>query len=166
MEPTTAAWLAALIDGEGSVMLTARRGGQTVAPKNWRPVVSVYNTDLRLMDALKERTGGGVVYTHTRQEQENHKKTAYSWRMRVSEIKTWLPELLPWLVCKREQSELLLEALALKTTLTPEKGRSLAQTIEQRDVVRARIAAVAVEISALNRKGRVVTTTVSPLPCL
>jgi hypothetical protein len=140
-------------------MLTARR-----AAGNWRPVVSIYNTDLRLIEALLDRTGGGVVYTHTRQPRENHKKTAYSWRMRVSEIKLWLPELLPWLVCKREQAELLLRAMELKTTMAPTRGRSLEQTIAQRDMVRSEIANIAGSISALNRKGREMTNLVTPLP--
>lgn len=140
-------------------MLTARR-----ADRNWRPVVSVYNTDRRLMEALRERTGGGVVYTHQRQPQENHKKTAYSWRMRISEIRAWLPELLPWLVCKREQAELLLEALDLKASLTPAKGLPMAQTVARRDEVRARIADIAGSISHLNRKGREMTNLVTPLP--
>jgi len=116
-----------------------------------RPVLSIYNTDYRLMEALVERTGIDRVYTHTRAPKENHKKTSYSWRMTTDDMRFWLPKLLPWLVCKKEQAILMLEALELKTGLTPLKG----QEWRKDAAMTPRLLEIQQEISTLNRKGRV-----------
>src|SRR5262245_16217020 len=120
---TTLAWRAGLIDGEGSVMLIRRKGGMIKRMRNphFRAVVSISNTDLRLMRALAERTGIDRVYKHVRPLKENHKAESYTWRMVASEIRVWGPKLLPWLVLKREQMGLLLEALAIAEANTPRK---------------------------------------------
>ena len=152
------AWLAALIDGEGSVMLIKRVPSATAKTQrnpHYRAVVGIYNTDVRLMDAIVEHTGINRVYSHTRLERENHKKTAYSWRMVAEDIRTLGPLLLPWLVCKKEQMALLLEALELASLNTPRKGEKLVrQPTTRRDEI-------AVAISELNRKGRFTITEVS-----
>lgn len=135
------AWLAGLIDGEGSIMLVRRKSG------HWRPVVSIANTDLRLMEALQERIGGGRVYMHRLQPQHNHKRTSYTWRMTSAEMRIWLPRAMPWLVCKREQAELLLEALEIKAGQRPVVGRQSVRGTERMD-------GLALAIKTLNRKGR------------
>lgn len=56
--------------------------------------------------------------------------------------------MLPWLVCKREQMELILEALDIAKKNTPVKGWVPAGTVRRDEIVEA--------ISRLNRKGRFV----------
>lgn len=152
------AWLAALIDGEGSIMLTKHKHAPSTIKRrpylvNYpriRPSLAIYNTDYRLMMALIERTGIERVYTHTRPAKENHKKTSYSWRMVANDMREWLPDLLPWLVCKQEQAILMIEALELKTGLTPLKGQKW-----RRDAtMMPRLLEIQQEISDLNRRGR------------
>lgn len=116
--------------------------------RHYRASVVVYNTDRRLIDAIVERTGIARVYTHTRAPQENRKKTSYSWRMASTDIREWGPRLLPWLVCKREQMELLLEHLELAKRNTPRSGWTL--DVDARD----RRDEIVLRISELNRKGR------------
>ena len=152
------AWLAALIDGEGSIMLTRRayaRGSRLYSSPNphFRAVVSIYNTDQRLMKALVEKTGIDRVYKHTRQPKENQKKTSYSWRLVATEIREWLPLVMPWLVCKAEQATLLLEALDITSKLTPIKGQPYLNSSQQMPLILRRDE-IAKQISMLNRKGR------------
>jgi hypothetical protein len=155
LTPEICAWLAALIDGEGAIMMTRRQSKREASLTNvhHRIVVSVYNTDRRLMDALVERTGIDRVYTHTRTPKENHKKTAYSWRMTSRDIREIMPQVLPWLVCKREQAELVLEAAKLAELGGAKKGQKMAP-LEDRIQWKARRDEIALEISRLNRKGR------------
>lgn len=155
MEDTTLAWLAALIDGEGSVMLIKRAASSsaTNAMKNnthYRARVAVYNTDKRLMDALVERTGIGRVYTHTRAPKHNHKKTSYRWTMVAQDVRRLGPRLLPWLVCKQEQMVLLLEALEIADRATPRKGEKWARSEEDM----ARRDEIYAEIRRMNTRGR------------
>lgn len=160
MEDTTLSWLAALIDGEGSVMLIRRspRASATNAQKNnphYRAQVGVYNTDERLMTALVERTGIDRVYTHTRDPKHNHKKTSYRWAMVAQDVRKLGPLLLPWLVCKKEQMTLLLEALEIADRGTPRKGEKWIRSEEdltRRDEIYA-------EIRRLNTRGREVLET-------
>ena len=115
---------------------------------HYRAQVCVYNTDLRLMDALVRRTGIDRVYTHTRQPKENHKKTSYRWNMVADDIREWGPLLLPWLVCKKEQMLLLLEALEIADGNTPRPVQPwVVSGLDRRDQIH-------VEIRRLNTKGR------------
>lgn len=128
--------------------MLSRRSSNKVRGVHYRASVVIYNTDYRLMDALIEHTGISRVYTHTRPVKANHKKTAYSWRMVADDIRLWGPRLLPWLILKKDQMALLLEALELAERNTPRAGeRYVRQDNTRRDEIVA-------EISALNRKGR------------
>lgn len=120
---------------------------------HYRATVCVYNTDIRLIDAIVEKTGIDRVYTHTRPAKENHKKTSYRWNMVAEEIRQWGPEMLPWLFSKREQMELLLEALEIAHANTPRKGEKLTRdpdSLLRRDEIHH-------EIRRLNTKGRETT---------
>jgi len=139
-------WLAALIDGEGSVMLNthAGRAGKTRSGAYLRPSVIVSNNDRRLMDALIERTGVSRVYAHRRQTTESGKHPCYTWRLASDDIRRLGPKLLPHLVLKREQMELLLEFLSLP--------RAALGTKLTEDMVGDRIA-IQTKIRALNVTG-------------
>lgn len=159
---TTLAWLAALIDGEGSILFTKGSYSEAAMAKSpslakrsrLRASVAVSNTDYRLMEALKERTGIGAIYTHVRQPKENQKKTAYTWRMNATELRVWLPRIAPWLVLKQEQATLLLEALDLKESMTVKAGEKWTIDWNEVKLRQDRLVEIAEEISALNRKGR------------
>lgn len=153
---TTLSWLAALIDGEGSIMITNNSPGAAFLRKNpkavnhrrVRLVISVSNTHLGLLSAIIQKTGLGTIYTHTRQPKENHKKTSYTWRLNTTEIREILPSLAPWLIVKREQADLMMEALGIKEEATPAKGKI--PTKETSD----RLRALSEAMSILNKKGR------------
>jgi hypothetical protein len=154
---TTAAWLAALIDGEGSIMLGKRESGpRNLRQPHYRAVVAIANTDFRLMEALVNRVGDGQVYEHrvsnTRASHNPRKNRQWTWRMNANQIRVWLPPVRPWLVLKDEQAELLLEALELKARYGSE-GRypNAAQVIQIRD----RLTEIYQAIRALNTRGRV-----------
>lgn len=115
---TTLAWLAALIDGEGSIMLTHHNKGKSGKP-NLRAVVSVSNTDIRLMQTLSWGIWAGRVYTHVRKlnaNSMNHRRTAYTWRLNATEIRLILPKIIPWLTLKKEQAILLMEYLDMASS--------------------------------------------------
>lgn len=138
---------------------TIARNPQLARYPRIRAVVSVYNTHRGLLERAQELFGGSI-YAHTRQPQENHKRTAYSWRLTAAQMRVLLPQLLPWLIVKREQATLLMEALALKSELTPTKGAEWRRS----EAAYPRLVEIQALVSALNRKGRQMTNLVSPLP--
>ena len=151
-------WLAALIDGEGSVMLSLRtysgRGkNKKMNQPHYRPVVVIANTDRRLMNALTDNTGVSRIYGHRIKgaPQVLMKRTQYTWRLAVNDINIWLPRVLPYLVLKKEQAELLLEAMAIKAYISP--GNPGFQPGIRNKLV-AELTEIYLEIRKLNTKGR------------
>lgn len=148
---TTLAWLAALIDGEGSIMLLLRKASKRIVYRqpHYRASVAIAMTDERLANAIIERTGIERVYSHGRKGVRH--RTQYTWRMTASEIKVWLPCLIPWLVLKREQATLLLEALKLADLCTPRKGEKWDRSVV--DASKLRRDEIYAEIRKLNNRG-------------
>jgi hypothetical protein len=112
------------------------------------------------MEALQSRTGYGRIYMHRRQPKENQKRDAYTWRLTAMEQREILPLVLPWLISKREQAELLLEALTIKDQLTVGKGAHMPRAKQAALIIRRD--ALQAQISSLNRRGRLTTEEVMP----
>lgn len=92
-----AAYLAGLIDGEGSVMLVMSR--ESVALR-----VSVSNTNLQILDWSVKATKIGGIYKHQRKNAKH--KTGWSWRTHSEGAETLLRQLLPFLKIKKKQAEM------------------------------------------------------------
>ena len=164
MDSHIAAWLAGLIDGEGSIYVAimdhtpsaVARSPSLAKRKRYRIALSISGTSKELMDALEERVGFGTVYLHKRQKKENQKKDAYTFRFNATQLPDILPFVLPWLVVKRKQAELALEWVELRQRNTPRAGEKWDVWSGKPNPVKyhQRLAEIAAEISALNRKGR------------
>lgn len=142
---TTLAWLAAIIDGEGSVMLTNKKtknGGLS-----YRARIKVSNTDYRMMQALVDKTGINRIFGRRRQPNLNH-KDYYEWTMEAGELRGWLPLLIPWLICKQEQATLLLEYLTEASVNMALPGKTFDPSPKKRKHE------IAAEIHRLNKKGK------------
>jgi hypothetical protein len=140
------AWLAALVDGEGSVMLITHRDNRRGGRVSLRPRVAIYNTDARLIEALVERTGIDRWTVHQRSPERHKSLNAYRWHMGATEIREWGPRMLPYLVLKREHMVLLLECLSYTSTYVPHDGAQRAEWGRRLEIQAA--------IQELNRKGR------------
>lgn len=165
MDKIIAAWTAALIDGEGSVMLTRRQprkytlvsGEQrSVARSSYRPVVVVAaSTDYRLMEAIQERLEVGQIYEHavsnTSQSYNPRARRQWTYRLNIGQIKELIPHVRPYLVLKGEQIDLLFEAMRIKASMTPGQLGFLAAN---REPLTQRLDEIYAEIRRLNTKGR------------
>lgn len=99
------AWAAGIIDGEGSIGIYKNRHRN-----NWELRVSVGNLDPRLLRLLRELFGG-----HTRLSKVAKGRYRPLWKWAVSHrgAERCLRLVMPWLVAKRDQAELALEARSL-----------------------------------------------------
>jgi len=105
LSPTDAAYIAGIIDGEGNISLHMYDGkGRTT--KVLRPRVGVTNTSLELLEWLRKVIGFGYIDRH--KESSEHKDTWRYGLYSVNDIRRLLEDILPYLVVKREQAELLL----------------------------------------------------------
>jgi hypothetical protein len=97
------AYLAAIIDGEGSIgfIINKKRRREKVAPR-----VRVTNTDLKLINWLKREFGG---YIGCVNRLETEYKPCYEWIITGEQnIKPLLHAILPYLIIKRENAEEIL----------------------------------------------------------
>lgn len=151
-------WLAALIDGEGSVMLGKRVYSRREKPKrndHYRAAVVICGTDVRLLEALVVNTGVMRIYSHrvNGDPRSPRKRQQWTWRLGADDIRLWLPAIRPYLVIKGEQADLVLEALQIKERLDPStKGFK----VIWRSKLVERLSEIYEAVRALNTRGRII----------
>ena len=138
--PTAGAYLAGIIDGEGSIQARHRIG-----PKGgYDYVVSVANTDEAMLRWLADNWGGTVSF---RRRHVAHHKDQWLWRSYGSSAVAALEAALPFLITKRRQAELVL-ALVRSSRVTGRAGYSTDEHEAKQALIH--------ELATLNRRGRAV----------
>jgi hypothetical protein len=110
MSPCEAAWVAGIVDGEGSITIRTKPypGGKRYQVAS----LSVCNTDTELLARVVEFTGIGRIGFNIR---ANHKrKEIWRWQTDQRQAAAVVEQLMPWLTCKRRVAELLLEFQTLR----------------------------------------------------
>jgi hypothetical protein len=122
-------YLAAMIDGEGTLTLAESR------KKYWhglsiRPVVQVSNTNLLILMHLLKVTGIGNVGEGTKIA---GRKRNYIWRVHAKDIHGFLKAIRPHLIGKQQQCDILLRFLEHKWSypLTPEESDLRASWVKE-----------------------------------
>lgn len=135
MTDTEAAYLAGLIDGEGSFNLNYR-------PKagHYQLRLEIWNTDQKMIAWISRVTEGGVLFQQAR---SNRSRICYGWRMYGHKIKPVIDRVLPFLITKRPHA---LASLEYYTTIG-EHGKPLPPD------KRLRRTAVFDRFRELNKKG-------------
>jgi hypothetical protein len=114
LQPTDAAYIAGLIDGEGSITLTQEHPNE-----NRRLVISVSNNELPLLTYLRKRIGAGCI-TRKRTYSRAH-SPSYAYKITNCQALDLLKQLVPFLRSyKSERAALILEQYA---ELTPRNGK-------------------------------------------
>jgi hypothetical protein len=135
-------YLAALIDGEGC--LTLDRNGQ--------PSLQIINTDERIIGWLRVHIPVDRESVSVQVQRPLWHKPRWSWRCPSKYVALLLTSLLPYLVCKREQAEILIavDATIQRGPRPREGGRGGSPLTPS--VVEFRTAMIA-RIHVLNRRG-------------
>ena len=113
-----AAYIAGVVDGEGTISLVRHHGGE-----NRRPVVSVANTELELLQYVRTAVGAGRI-TRKRISRSHH-TPSFVFVVYSRQALALLQQITPFLrTHKRKRAELLLKSYL---TLTPRNGRYTAE---------------------------------------
>lgn len=109
------AWLASAVDFEGTLTLVREKGGKTEngSPRGYKytPYFIIANTNREIVEKIKELCGCGHIYTKV---YENPKwKDIHAFRMGASGIRVILPQILPYLIIKKRQAQIIISALGL-----------------------------------------------------
>jgi len=102
------AWVAALIDGEGT--LTLSRAG---SPGLLHPCIRITNTNLELLEEIKRHTGMKGIFYYRRRDHGRfgHKAQAFVEARGLRLVLSILKNTLPFLIVKRWRAEVAVEYL-------------------------------------------------------
>lgn len=104
MSKLTAAYVAGLIDGEGSVEIQKRKRAQCVNNVYFCPRIRICMTDKNIIEWLKDSFGGFISY---RKEHDNCRES-FSWAMTsVKSVKPFIEKVYPYLKVKKQQALLI-----------------------------------------------------------
>lgn len=157
----TAAWLAALIDGEGSIMCIRHSHGPSKNSSSkfkrhlsYRPRISIYNSRRKLLEAVVEKTGMGEIHLHIRRKgREIKSKDVYEWRITRDDCRKLIPKIMPWLILKDRQADALLDIIDIIEKRWPKKGQKWAH-VEDREATNERLINLVALIKQLNKRGK------------
>ena len=122
LTPTDAAYLAAIIDGEGSIMIMDRRDNR---PSSTRPSIRIIigNTYLPLLEWVVEKTGLGKIDTRAMPVGRaiQARKQMHYWNLNSLSARSVLLQVLPYLLEKRDRAERAIQsqAGAVRPSATP-----------------------------------------------
>ena len=99
-------YIAGIVDGEGSIGIAKckRAIKQNKRGYAYRAFFHITNTHLPLLQYIKKHIGGSIAYLDERVKCYNHTFSA-------NQIREVLPKLVPYLLVKREQAEIVLKFL-------------------------------------------------------
>lgn len=110
LKPTDLAWLAGVIDGEGTIGMIKRKV-YAKGKYQYDARFSVANTNAEVMHHVIQiiRSLGVEPYICQREPSKDHHKSAVQVDLRrMAKVRTVLVAILPYLVCKKAQAEILL----------------------------------------------------------
>ena len=115
------AYLAGIIDGEGCLRLGKHtvNGGKTYS---YGSFIIIGNTDINLINFLLDHLGGHA--SPIKSSKKQNKKGGWDWRPKADDVTAILTRILPFLLVKSRQAELLL--LYRQTVCKPGKRTTTA----------------------------------------
>ena len=99
------AYLAGIIDGEGSIYIQMRKRTDAI---DYFPRFQIVNTDKKLMDWIHNKFGGNL-FTKNRIKHNPKWRTQYEWFTTRKLMDELLELVIPFLICKKEHAKIMLE---------------------------------------------------------
>ncbi|MBF0484500.1 MAG: LAGLIDADG family homing endonuclease [Candidatus Omnitrophica bacterium] len=93
------AYIAGIIDGEGTVSLNRRRKNETHTPN-----VSIANNNLVMLQWIQSKAGGLIC---SKKKRLAHHNNSYAWSVRQDRAIDFLNEIKKYLIIKKQQAELI-----------------------------------------------------------
>lgn len=116
-EQEVLAYIAGIVDGEGSIIITKAQRKENRAGCRFIPMLVITNTHKGVLDFIVEKTGYGKVQPRNEKTMERFgwksNKLAWRWDVKHQQVGEVVKKLLPYLIIKKHQAENLLEFLNL-----------------------------------------------------
>jgi hypothetical protein len=104
------AWLAGVMDGEGSIYIHKRNAKKRKRGYDFIPTVSIWNTNKKFILYIKNLIGLGYVFKTT--EYRKNWKDKYGYLLNYDAIQLLLPLIKDKLIIKKRNAELMIRFLA------------------------------------------------------
>lgn len=104
------AYLAGLVDGEGHISLHKHKSPACKRGYSYRVVLCITNSQTSLLTYLQNKFGGRI---DKQGKSAFSGRQIYSLRFNVELMKELLPKLLPYLVLKKPEAQIILESMVL-----------------------------------------------------
>ena len=124
-----AAYMAGIMDGEGTFYIGNYSGNRKNGDKHYQTVIAICSTDKCLIDWLFEIFGGSTRQYTPNQMAKNARKQVYRWQATSNRLTHICKEILPYLVIKRRQCEIMIEIRSTYNDLHNIKGRQHVQNL-------------------------------------
>lgn len=132
---TQIAYLAGIIDGEGSIYIGNFSSNPKTGSLYYQTNMEVTNTDKLLIDWLVENIGGrSTIYT-AKQTPQNSRKEVYRWIVSGNLLTHLCHLLLPYLIIKKRQCEIMIEMRKTFEKTGMQKGFQGIQPIDQETLI-------------------------------
>ncbi|MCJ7424754.1 hypothetical protein MUP01_10880 [Candidatus Bathyarchaeota archaeon] len=105
MSETEKAYWAGFIDAEGAIGITKQKNEKHVLGFAYTPYASVTNTNLKILELLKQRFGGRI-HKHNSKTFKNG-KDLYIWYINAKSMKEFIYTIEPYLKMKKEQAQII-----------------------------------------------------------
>lgn len=106
MNKLTAAYLAGIIDGEGSIGFRKVKVKKCIGGISLQPRLRISMCDKELIYWLKNSFGGGL---HTRRRLENSFKDSYCWSVYGNKMREIIKKIYPYLRTKKKHAEIVMK---------------------------------------------------------
>jgi len=138
MTDLEAAYLAGIIDGEGTLILAHRRRNELRGWESIEPHISISNTDVGLMKYLSQLLG--IPFYAIKEKRSRRWKQSFAISISAfAEIEALLSRVLPFLIIKRRRAEIMLQLVRRRLSRLP-------YTDDDRKLLK--------EFRRINRRGR------------
>ena len=126
---TQSAYMAGIMDGEGTFYIGNYSGNRKNGDKHFQTLIAVATNDKSLMEWLFNTFGGGFREYTPSQMAKNSRKQVYRWQATSNRMLHICEIILPYLVIKKRQCEIMIE---IRKTFNDEhniKGRQHVQNL-------------------------------------
>ena len=105
IKETELAYLAGLLDGEGTISLTSKL--RKYGYRYFQPRICITNTKIEMLNFCKDKFGG-LIYISAKANSVENRRTAYRWSLSGDKACLLLASILPFLTIKKQQAQLVL----------------------------------------------------------
>jgi len=107
-------WLAAMIDGEGTIGIYRSRRPKCRSGWRYYPVVSINNTNRRIIDKFAKLTDTWITRIRNYMPKNPNGKRIYNAEIRYKAVGAFLEQIRPYLIAKGDQADLAFEFIELQ----------------------------------------------------